>query len=93
MKKKVLAVALAAVLAAGLMACGGSSSGSSGGGEAAAPAAEAPAASGEGIRLLNGKPEIDTQLKELAAKYQEETGNVVNIETIGGDVNASDERK
>ena len=93
MKKKVLAVALAAVLAAGLMACGGSSSGSSGGGEAAAPAAEAPAASGEGIRLLNGKPEIDTQLKELAAKYQEETGNVVNIETIGGDVNASDELK
>ena len=93
MKKKVLAVALAAVLAAGLMACGGSSSGSSGGGEAAAPAAEAPAASGEGIRLLNGKPEIDTQLKGLAAKYQEETGNVVNIETIGGDVNASDELK
>ena len=93
MKKKVLAVALAAVLAAGLMACGGSSSGSSGGGEAAAPAAEAPAASGEGIRLLNGKPEIDTQLKELAAKYQEETGNVVNIETIGGDTNASDELK
>ena len=80
MKKKLLAVALVAAMAMGLMACGGSSSGSSGGGEAAAPAAEAPAASGEGIRLLNGKPEIDTQLKELAAKYQEETGHLYNYE-------------
>ena len=95
MKKKILAVALAAVMAAGLMACGGSSASSSAPadgstGQAAAPAS---ASSGEGIRLLNGKPEIDTQLKELAAKYQEETGNVVNIETIGGDTSASDELK
>jgi len=101
MKKKVLAVALATVLAVGLMACGGSTSASpsggeaapASGGEAAAPAAEASSGSGEAIRLLNGKPEIDTQLKTLAAKYQEETGNVVNIETIGGDTNASDELK
>ena len=74
MKKKILAVALAAVMAAGLMACGGSSASSSAPadgstGQAAAPAS---ASSGEGIRLLNGKPEIDTQLKALAAKYQED---------------------
>ena len=47
----------------------------------------------EGIRLLNGKPEIDDQLQELAAKYEEETGNKVTIETIGGDTSASDELK
>ena len=97
MKKRLMALALASVLALSLMACGGSTSASSGsssgGGEAAAPAAEASSGSGEAIRLLNGKPEIDTQLKALAAKYQEETGNVVNIETIGGDTNASDELK
>ena len=29
----------------------------------------------------------------MAAKYKEETGKVVNIETIGGDTNASDELK
>ncbi|MCR4833839.1 MAG: extracellular solute-binding protein [Butyrivibrio sp.] len=50
-------------------------------------------ASYEAIRLLNGKPEIDSQLQELAAKYLEETGNTVTVETIGGDTNASDELK
>ena len=92
MKKRLMALALASVLALSMMACGGSTSASSGSSEAA-PAAEASSGGGEAIRLLNGKPEIDTQLKALAAKYQEETGNVVNIETIGGDTNASDELK
>ncbi len=63
----------------------------------AAPAetAEAPAEGGsyEPVRLLNGKPEIDAQMQALAAKYQEETGNILNVETIGGDTNASDELK
>lgn len=88
MRKRLLAVVLAAAMAVGLMACGGSSSGS-----AASTGEGSGAASGEGIRLLNGKPEIDTQLKKLAAKYEEETGNVVSVETIGGDTNASDELK
>ena len=88
MRKKLLAVVLAAAMAVCLMACGGSSSGS-----AASTGEGSGAASGEGIRLLNGKPEIDTQLKNLAAKYEEETGKVVSIETIGGDTNASDELK
>jgi raffinose/stachyose/melibiose transport system substrate-binding protein len=97
MKKKLLAILLASVMAASLAACGGSTSGDSGSTDAPAETGEetqeTAAASGEGIRLLNGKPEIDTQLKTLAAKYQEETGNVVNVETIGGDTNASDELK
>ena len=88
MRKRLLAVVLAAAMAVCLMACGGSSSGS-----AASTGEGSGAASGEGIRLLNGKPEIDTQLKNLAAKYKEETGKVVNVETIGGDTNASDELK
>ena len=88
MRKRLLAVVLAAAMAVCLMACGGSSSGS-----AASTGEGSGAASGEGIRLLNGKPEIDTQLKKLAAKYEEETGKVVNVETIGGDTNASDELK
>lgn len=96
MKKKLLAILLASAMAASLAACGGSTSGDSG--SSSAPTenggeTQEAAASGEGIRLLNGKPEIDTQLKTLAAKYQEETGNVVNVETIGGDTNASDELK
>ena len=100
MKKKLLAAALAAAMAVGLMACGGSSSASSSDAPAQGEAAEtteatdgAAAASGEGIRLLNGKPEFHDQLTEMAAKYKEETGKVVNIETIGGDTNASDELK
>ena len=88
MRKKLLAVVLAAAMAVCLMACGGSSSGS-----AASTGEGSGAASGEGIRLLNGKPEIETQLKNLAAKYEEETGKVVSVETIGGDTNASDELK
>ena len=51
------------------------------------------AASQEPVRLLNGKPEIDEQMQALAAKYAEETGNVLTVETIGGDTNASDELK
>ena len=97
MKKKLLAVALVAAMAASLMACGGGSSSTSSSAPAEGQATEstetAAAAGGAGIRLLNGKPEIDTQLKALAAKYKEETGNDVSIETIGGDTNASDELK
>ncbi len=92
MKKRILAIALAAAMVVGLAACG-SSGGSSDAGSAGGESASGSESSGEGIRLLNGKPEIDAQLQELAAKYKEETGKVVNVETIGGDTNASDELK
>ena len=89
-----MALALVSAMVLGLTACGGGASssapaGDAGTGEAAAPAA----ASGDSVRLLNGKPEIHDQLTALAAKYQEETGKSVTIETIGGDTNASDELK
>ena len=58
----------------------------------AAPAATETAEAGA-VRLLNGKPEINDQMQALAAKYNEETGNTLVVETIGGDTNASDELK
>ncbi len=79
MKRKVLAAVLAGTMALTIAPYG----------VVAEEAAEAQAE----IRLLNGKPEIDDQLQAMAAAYKEETGNVVNIETIGGDTNASDELK
>ena len=59
----------------------------------AADAADTATASVGSVRLLNGKPEINDQMQALAAKYQEETGNELIVETIGGDTNASDELK
>lgn len=44
------------------------------------------AASAETIRLVNGKIEIDSQLKKLAEMYQEETGVEVVIESMGGGI-------
>ncbi len=38
------------------------------------------------IRLVNGKIEVDSQLKELAEMYEEETGVAVEIESLGGGV-------
>lgn len=51
------------------------------------------AADGESIRLVNGKIEVDEALKEAAAKYEEETGVHVEIESMGGGVNIQDELK
>ncbi|SCY37606.1 ABC transporter substrate-binding protein [Butyrivibrio sp. INlla14] len=106
MKKKLMSVLLAGAMAASLVACGETAadttttSSDNTESQTEAPAAETPAAettdataSVEPVRLLNGKPEIDAQMQALAAKYQEETGNVLTVETIGGDTNASDELK
>ena len=48
-------------------------------------------ASDEAIRLVNGKIEIDQQLKDFAVAYKESTGQEVIIESIGGgaDINGS----
>ncbi|MCR5403291.1 MAG: extracellular solute-binding protein [Butyrivibrio sp.] len=61
--------------------------------QADAGSAEAAGGSFDPVRLLNGKPEINDQMQALAAKYLEETGNTLTVETIGGDTNASDELK
>lgn len=85
--KKVFALVLALAMALSLAACGGGSSAAPAA-EGSAPAAEAPSGdSGSGaLRLVNGKIEVDAQLKELAAKYEEETGVKVEIESMGGGV-------
>ena len=41
---------------------------------------------GTSLRLVNGKIEVDAQLKELAAAYKEETGVDVQIESMGGGI-------
>ena len=80
--KKLFALVLALAMVLSLAACGG---GSSAGGDGSAAAA--PSGSSDGtLRLVNGKIEVDAQLKELAAKYEEETGVKVEIESMGGGV-------
>ncbi|MBO4900772.1 MAG: ABC transporter substrate-binding protein [Lachnospiraceae bacterium] len=86
MKRKLLSIVLAGTMILSLAACG--SSGAEGGSDSSSGGDAS-----QEVRLLNGKPEIDAQLQELAKKYNEETGNVLKVETIGGDTNAADELK
>ena len=86
MKRKVIAVLLTSMMTLGLVACGG---GSSDGGSEESSSSEdsgSSAASGDTIRLVNGKIEIDAQLKKLAEMYKEETGVTVEIESMGGGI-------
>lgn len=80
MKKKIVSTLLAAAMVLSLAACGGGSSdgGSSGGGSSSSDP--------NTIRLVNGKIEVDAQLKKLAEMYKEETGVTVEIESMGGGV-------
>ncbi len=59
----------------------------------AAAIAATNASAAESLRLVNGKIEVDAALKEVAAKYEEETGVHVEIESMGGGVNIQDELK
>ena len=106
MKKKLMSVLLAGAMVASLVACGQTNTDTATtsdntqtqtetttASETTAAQTTDATASVEPIRLLNGKPEIDSQMQALAAKYQEETGNVLTVETIGGDTSASDELK
>jgi raffinose/stachyose/melibiose transport system substrate-binding protein len=43
----------------------------------------------QAIRLVNGKIEIDKQLKDFAKLYEERTGQPVEIESLGGGVDIS----
>ena len=68
MKKKVFATLLAVSMIASMV-----------------PAAvSVQAADGDSIRLVNGKIEVDAQLKKLAEMYEKETGTKVEIESMGG---------
>ena len=84
MKRKTIAVLLAATMVLGLTACGGGAS--DGGSETKADGGASGSKSGDTIRLVNGKIEIDAQLKKLAEMYKEETGVTVEIESMGGGI-------
>ncbi len=94
MKRKVVALAMVGAMVAGMTACGGSSDAAKAEGDAASTAAATEkSGSSDGLRLVNGKIEVDAQLKELAAKYEEETGVKVNIESMGGGIDIQGELK
>ncbi|MDD3219207.1 MAG: ABC transporter substrate-binding protein [Lachnospiraceae bacterium] len=104
MKKKYLSILLAGVMSATMLAgCGSAEQAADAGGSSDAAAeedaagedaaAEAPAASADAIRLVNGKIEIDEQLKAIAKTYQEETGQEVVIESMGGGVDIQGQLK
>ena len=95
MKKRNLALMTAALVLA-LTACGGGSSSEtkvSGETDKAettkadeGKSEEKKSSAGKELRLVNGKIEVDAQLKELAAAYEKETGVKVNIESMGGGI-------
>lgn len=90
--KKVWTAVLAGVMAAGLVTgCGGASTAETA--SAGSSAAVSEAGSKEPIRFLNNKIEIDKPLKEFAKKYQEETGQEVVIESLGGGVDINGQLK
>jgi extracellular solute-binding protein len=95
MKKRNLALMTAALVLA-LTACGGGSSSEtkvSGETDKAettkadeGKSEEKKSSAGKELRLVNGKIEVDAQLKELAVAYEKETGVKVNIESMGGGI-------
>lgn len=93
MRKKLLSVLLVGAMASSLVACGQPNTANNTSSGSDSSSASTDGGSTGSVRLLNGKPEIDAQLQDLAALYKEETGNELIVETIGGDTNASDELK
>ena len=85
MKKRNLAL-MTAILAAALTACGGSNASTETKAAGSEASGEQASASGKELRLVNGKIEVDAQLKELAAAYEKESGVKVNIESMGGGI-------
>ena len=90
--KRIMALLTAGTMAFMLAACGGSTSSdtsSSSSGDSSASSdttasSDSASADGTTIELLNGKPEIDTQLQALADAYKEATGVTVKVTTVGG---------
>ena len=105
MKKRFLSVAAGILaLSAILAGCGSgaatnetSASGAdtqSSAAETKAGESKADSKAGEGaLRLVNGKIEIDSQLKKVAEKYKEKTGQEVVIESLGGGVDIQGQLK
>lgn len=77
--KKLLALLLTGTMVLSLGACGGGGS-DSGSGDSGS--SDSGSSSGTTLRLVNGKIEVDEQLKKLASMYEEETGVKVEIESM-----------
>ena len=73
-----MAIALTAIMLAGCGQAGNTDNATNQGGT------EEQTTSGEAIRIVNGKIEIDNQLKAFAAEYEAKTGQEVVIESLGG---------
>ena len=95
MKKRFLSVAAGVLAVSAILAgCGSGAAKSDGGADNQSSAAETKAgeskadsaASKDALRLINGKIEIDAQLKKAAEKFKEKTGQEVVIESLGGGV-------
>jgi raffinose/stachyose/melibiose transport system substrate-binding protein len=88
--KKAVALGLIASMSLSLAACSGSSSDSSSkasdNSSSSSSSSSSAASSGGEIRLVNGKIEIDQQLKNYAEEYSKKTGVKVTIESLGGGV-------
>lgn len=72
-----------------LAACGGGSGGGNdagGNSSGSGDSSSGGGSSGNSIRLVNGKIEVDAQLKKLAEMYEKETGVHVEIESMGGGI-------
>ncbi|SHJ85326.1 raffinose/stachyose/melibiose transport system substrate-binding protein [Anaerocolumna jejuensis DSM 15929] len=101
MKKRLFAVLLSAVLtAASLTGCASSNAPADNAGSANTNNSstaekdkkdDTSKGTGKPIRLVNGKIEIDNQLKAFATAYKERTGQEVIIESLGGgaDINGT----
>lgn len=85
MKRKVIAAMLTSLMVLSLAACGGGGS-ESGGDSGSGSDSGSSSGNSDAIRLVNGKIEIDSQLKKLAKMYEEETGIPVEIESMGGGI-------
>lgn len=96
MKKKVLAALLAGAMTVTLGACGGntgSGNDTSKADDNTQGTTDTADVSKDAIRFMNTKIEIDGALKEFAKQYQEETGQEVVIESLGGGVDVNGQLK
>ena len=105
MKKRFLSVAAGILAVSAILAgCGSGATTnetSASGADTQSSAAETKAgeskadskASEGALRLVNGKIEIDSQLKKVAEKYKEKTGQEVVIESLGGGVDIQGQLK
>ena len=91
MNRKLLAIALVGAMTLGLAACGGS--GSSTESTASGASTGGGSSSANSLRLVNGKIEVDAQLKKLAEAYEKETGVHVEIESMGGGIDIQGQLK